>query len=80
MRTVFSGEVGQRWQFNYVNSNPTIVRDGTIEAIRDTRIHPIRHSRSCIFRSQFLVTMKMDDGKIKAFYADQLMQNAVRIS
>lgn len=80
MKTIFSGRVGDRWRFNYVNSRPNIIRDGVIEAIRDTRIHPVRNSRSCIYRSQFLVTMKMLDGKIKSFYADDLMKNALRIS
>jgi len=80
MKTIFSGRVGDRWRFNYVNSRPEQIRDGKIVAIRDTRIHPVRNSRSCIFRSQFLVTMELRDGKIKSFYADQLMKNAIRIS
>lgn len=80
MKTIFSGRVGDRWQFKYVNSHPNQLRDGEIIAIRDTRVFPIYNSRSNIYRSQFLVTMKMRDGSIKSFYADQLMKNAIRIS
>ncbi len=80
MKTIFSGRVGDRWKFKYVNSHPNQWRDGEIVAIRDTRINPITNSRSCIHRSQFLVTMKLRDGSIKSFYADDLMRGAVRLA
>lgn len=80
MQTIFSGRVGDRWKFKYVNSHPNKWRDGEIIAIRDTRVMPVYNSRSNIFRSQFLVTMKLRDGSIKSFYADELMKNAIRIS